>query len=224
MNSTRDIVTQKELKGICERFDKKQSQRQRIIITRSEDPRNKLLAPTALTNNDADSLMQAGDETVRHNMGSADLNLYGGSNMQFKDASNTSIGDSYQASPDKQRGGRPFQTGKAVKGNALHFRSANGIDDFGGPAILESNERFATIQEAGNTHTEMPSKFSTIHMGSGVQVDVMTPEGSNATMDRIRHANRDKKLAQVARKEKQHKLMDEARDFVLEKYGIKSKV
>ena len=59
-------MTQKELKGICERFDKKQSQRQRIIITRSEDPHNKLLAPTALTNNDADSLMQAGDDVACH--------------------------------------------------------------------------------------------------------------------------------------------------------------
>ena len=75
----------------------------------------------------------------------------------------------------------------------MHFKSLNAIDDQGIPAILESNEMHSTIQEAG--HYEMPSKFKSIHMGSGMKIDIETARGSDATMERIRKVAADKKQA-----------------------------
>lgn len=160
--SARDIVTQKELSGICERFNKKQSQRQRIVITRSEDPRGKHLGTTALTHTDADSILNSGPETARKQMGSINtdtgLNMYNNRSMNLKEPSHASVdhenaqghNNSQQISPMKK--GRPFQSGKAVKANNLHFKSVNSIDDQGVPAILESNEMFTSIAEASQTH------------------------------------------------------------------------
>ena len=203
-------MTQKELSGICERFNKKQSQRQRIVITRSEDPHGKHLAPTALTHTDAGSLLNSGDETARKQMGSLNtdtgLHMYNNRSMNLKEPSHASVdhenyaqghNNSQQISPMKK--GRPFQSGKAVNANNLHFKSVNSIDDQGVPAILESNEMFATM--ANHTHqAELPSNFkSPIHAAhlnsSRFMVDVQTPQGSNATMERIRKVAADKKVA-----------------------------
>jgi len=41
MTMTKDIITANELKGQCERLGSRPSQRQRIVITRSQDTRNR---------------------------------------------------------------------------------------------------------------------------------------------------------------------------------------
>ena len=47
--SARDVVTQNELKGVCERLSHKPSRRQRIIIARSQDPTSTIMRQSGPT-------------------------------------------------------------------------------------------------------------------------------------------------------------------------------
>lgn len=74
LQSVRQIVTTNELNGVCERFGKKPSQRNRIVITRSIEKINNSGAIGATDRPSINALDQSAmkklSETVRFNEGS----------------------------------------------------------------------------------------------------------------------------------------------------------
>ena len=88
MISQNDIITKNEIKGICERNGVPPSQRQRIIIARSQDPTNRKATIEQPSTN-----LLTGAETDRHRIGSLDNQAFESMNRthHFKNDSKMSI-------------------------------------------------------------------------------------------------------------------------------------
>jgi hypothetical protein len=244
--SARDVVTQNELKGICERHSHQPSKRQRII-TRSQDPSTgtRQSGPTAgqLAVGDTDrSAHQGGRSTLRPQLGSLDQKALDEMNrtMHFKNDSNMSI----QAGIVQRHGGSkagPFSpilhhnsqaaaTGRppfiAVQGQ-LTSRPELGRKP--SPTLLADNE-VATVSHLNQqSHSndfsqDLPSlpgpAFKTIG-DDGLYVSLHTPAIPNA-IERIKQRQAEKKQEKVRRQKKLEEQLEKSKAEILERHNIKT--
>lgn len=247
--SARDVVTQNELKGVCERLAHQPSKRQRIIIARSQDPgagmRHSGVTASHLAGADTDRSVYHGGSTLRPKIGSLDQRALDemSKTIHFKNDSKMSIqAGVVQRHAGSKPGpfspilhhnsqaagaGRPFV---AVQGALLTSRPELGRKP--SPTSLADNE-VATVSHLNQqSHSndfsqDLPALapapgFRTL-ADDGLFVSLQTPAIPNA-IERIKQRQTEKKQEKIRRQKKLEEQMEKSKAEILERHDIKSMV
>lgn len=206
MISENDIVTQNELKGICERSVFQPSQRNRIVIARSQEPSAKEVGSTrdAISQN---NLVSQGGQTERHKLGDLDNSALEKMNAthHFNNNSNMSIQPG-KLNRDLQNTSPPVPTGNF----GLSF------GPFKNQIYNQTPGRNNSLEDS------MISLGATkIVPSHSLTIDLEKQEIPDA-MKRIRQKQSEKKQMSVERQRRMAEQVETARGQVLEKYNIKS--